>query len=330
MQKLHNTNKLFASIDVGTNTLRLLIAKPNKGNRIFQTIYEAQDICRLGEGIESTSFISQEAEERTLKVLKRYTDKINSLQVRYVKAVSTSVLRRARNSKEFVERVRGETGLSINIISGEEEARLTSIGVLTSLKMGQVDSVIIMDIGGGSTELIKVRDKQTQPEMVVSFDIGVVVLTERYLISDPPTKEEMECLFKHIDNYVGDICSCFNLNSTHNLLVGTAGTLTTLASISQKMQVYNPSLINNYVLFYDEIESVFKRLLSLSKNERSVRIQGLEKGREDIIVAGIAILLVIMRKFSFSSVTVIDTGLREGMMIDLIRTEQGSNQQFSF
>src|SRR3972149_10085106 len=180
----------LAGIDMGTNTLRLLIAEFSADGK-YRTVESGRNITRLGEGVSSAGRLKDEAVERALCVLKGYAGKCSEIHVGGIYAVATSAVRDAANGQEFLSRVMNETGIDVKVISGEEEARLTMLGVSSALDISEHD-VLIMDIGGGTTELIMVS--RGDIEFRRSTDIGVVRFTELYIESDPPQMIEMELL----------------------------------------------------------------------------------------------------------------------------------------
>jgi len=312
----------WASIDIGTNTLRLLIADID--NKRLKSVFLKRIITRLGGGYTKTAGITDEAQERTIKALKLFSEKLKEYRVEEVRAVATSVVRRAKNRDGFLGSVREQTGLEVNIISGDEEARLSLLGVLSVIKAGtdfkSVPKCLVVDIGGGSTEFIAVADGKMAGAW--SLEMGVVHLTEKYLKTDPPTPYELNAMENEIKGVIANLKdlmsqslpSAFSLEPSA-LFIGTAGTITTLAAIDQCLEKYEPDKINNYILKYTAIKKIYKHLASLHLRQRE-EILSLEKGREDIIIPGAAIVLKAMEGFGFSSITVSDAGLLEGILLD--------------
>ena len=307
----------YASIDIGTNTLRLLIAEI--GNEHLQPIYLKRIITRLGGDYKENIGIAASAQERTIKALEFFAEKIREHGVKEVRAVATSVVRKAKNKKEFLKQVLKQTGLNIKVISGDEEARLSLEGVL-SVTGYHNKRCLVVDIGGGSTEFIAVADGKMAGAW--SLEMGVVHLTEEYLKTDPPTPYELNAMENEIKGVIANLKdlmsqslpSAFSLEPSA-LFIGTAGTITTLAAIDQGLEKYEPDKINNYILKYTAIKKIYNHLASLPLRQRE-EILSLEKGREDIIIPGAAIVLKAMEAFGFSSITVSDAGLLEGILID--------------
>ncbi|MEK7802850.1 MAG: Ppx/GppA phosphatase family protein [Deltaproteobacteria bacterium] len=311
----------YASIDIGTNTLRLLIAEI--GNENLQPVYLKRIITRLGGDYKEDIGIAASAQERTIKALEFFAEKIREYVVKEVKAVATSVVRRAKNKTEFLSEVLERTGVEVKVISGDEEARLSLLGVLSVVKAGiDVQECLVVDIGGGSTEFIAVDNGKMAGTW--SLEMGVVHLTEKYLKADPPARNELDAMESEINGVIADLkdlmkkdgClpSTFSLQPSA-LLIGTAGTITTLAAIDHGLEKYEPDKINNYILKYTAIKKIYNHLASLPLRQRE-EILSLEKGREDIIIPGAAIVLKAMEGFGFSSITVSDAGLLEGILLD--------------
>lgn len=304
---------ILAGIDIGTNALRLLIAEMHKhGSRVeIRPIHEERRITRLGEGIVNSGLLSPPAIIRTLQALKAFRAAVAEHSVDEVIAVATSAVREAGNRQLFLDRLREEIGLEAEVISGEEEARRTLKGVRYGLRADD-RNFIVMDIGGGSTEWMVVTDGEIRGMKTVG--IGVVKLTDRYLASDPLSDADQGRLIRGIEEKIGPALKSFGSLTGHRL-IGTAGTVTTLAALELKMTVYDASRVQNTSLGLDRIEAWYRTLVSMTLNERR-GLAGLEKGREDLIIPGTALLMTAMRLSGFREVIVSDYGLKEGVLID--------------
>ena len=305
----------LAGVDIGTLTCRLLIADLQPEGKLAEVRSERR-ILRLGEGVDQTKQLSMAAMDRVIQCLEEWRGLIDEAQVDRVTAVATSAVRDARNRGEFLERVKREAGFEVELISGDEEARRTLLGIRSGLP-DSVTDVLALDIGGGSTEFI--LDRPGQRPVVRSIDIGAVRLCERLLRQDPPTVDEVqqarEWVAKETTTAVagmGDYRAA--------TFVGTAGTITSLAAMAQKLSTYEPARIHNYQLQLSTIQEIEQTLLSRKKADRA-GLPGLEKGREEVIAAGAIIIRTIMETLGLSEVLVSDLGLREGVLLDLaIRT----------
>lgn len=311
----------YASIDVGTNTLRLLVAEPEASG--LRPVLYKRVITRLGGGYSEESGIDGESAERTIRALEGFKSSIDEHGAGKVLAVATSVVRRAVNRDRFLSEVLERTGLGIRVIGGDEEARFSLMGVLSVVGSGGVHFVV--DIGGGSTEFILTRDKELMGTW--SMEMGVVHLTEDHLKSDPPGKQELEAMEAEVGKVISGLKERIR-RDTGGLpgvagagvlpegvhLVGTAGTITTLAALDQDLPTYDAGKINNYTLTRGAVERMYGRLSLLRLSERK-QLLSLEKGREDLIIPGSAIVLSVMDSFGFDTMKVSDAGLLEGLIL---------------
>jgi exopolyphosphatase/guanosine-5'-triphosphate,3'-diphosphate pyrophosphatase len=301
----------LAGIDIGTLTCRLLIADLNLGQPLKE-LRSDRRILRLGEGVDQTKQLSSAAMARTIACLQEWQNVINGYHVETTAVVATSAVRDAANREEFLERVKREAGFDVEVITGEEEARRTLLGIRSGLPTGVTD-ILALDIGGGSTEFI--LDWSGQKPIVRSIDIGVVRLCERVLRHDPPATEEVrqarEWVSREARAAVADMG-----DYRQATFIGTAGTITSLAAMAQKLPIYEPARIHNYVLKLDSIRELEHTLLSRTKAER-VGLPGLEKNREEVVAAGAIIVRIMMETLGMSQVLVSDLGLREGVLLEL-------------
>lgn len=305
------TSKRLAGIDIGTLTCRLLIADLPAGNRLNELCSERR-ILRLGEGVDQSKRLKQEAVDRVIHCLKDWRATIESYRVHAHVVVATSAVRDAANKQEFLNRVRSEAGFEVEILSGDEEARRTMLGIHSGLP-GDIKDVLALDIGGGSTEFILAL--QGQPPVVRSIDIGVVRLSERLLHHDPPTRQEIAEARAWIQRETTVVLAAMP-RRTGLTFVGTAGTITSLAAMALQLPAYDAARIHNYRLVLNTITDLEKHLLSRSKAAR-IGMPGLERNREDVIAAGAIILQTVMEMLGEEECLVSDLGLREGILLDL-------------
>lgn len=301
----------YAAIDIGTNTVRLLVAEAEASS--FRPVYDEQEITRLGEHLLSTRRLSDAPMARTLAVLCRFVERARTLRAEAILAVATSAVREARNGAEFLTRARREVGVEVRVISGEEEAALTILGVLHDLRPAA--GILVMDIGGGSTEFaLAVRGA---PRRLVSTGLGVVKLTERYLASDPPTPQERGALGETVRERIGRVRA--ELGDLSGVtLVGTAGTVTTLAALDLGLTIYDRAKVTGHIVTRRRVRGLLDWLAGMPLRER-LRLAVLEPGRADVIVAGAAIALEALQGLGFDSLVVSDGGLREGILVDFLR-----------
>ncbi len=303
----------FAGIDIGTLTCRLLIADLNPGQPLKE-LRSDRRILRLGEGVDRTKRLSSAAMDRTITCLQEWHNVIKGYYVEAIAVVATSAVRDAGNREEFLERVKREAGFEVEVISGDEEARRTLLGIRSGLPAGTTD-ILALDIGGGSTEFI--LDRLDQKSTMRSIDIGVVRLCERVLRHDPPSSDEVkqarEWVVRETKAAVADMS-----DYRQATFIGTAGTITSLAAMAQRLQTYEPARIHNYVLKLETVRDLEYKLLSRTKAER-VGLPGLEKDREEVIAAGAIIIRTIMETLGQRECLVSELGLREGVLIYLGR-----------
>jgi exopolyphosphatase / guanosine-5'-triphosphate,3'-diphosphate pyrophosphatase len=313
---------IVSGIDIGTNTVRLLIGDmqvhpqcPDKP--ILKRLFENQYITRLGEGIISAGRLSERAMNRTVSVLKEFKIDLDRYSIQVIVCVGTSAIREAVNGQDFIKYVKNEIGFDIEVISDREEARRTLLGVENGL--GTIPgSLLVVDIGGGSTELI--LKQQREPVHSISMHLGVVKLVEHYLKSDPPSEKDIENLLNAIDSTLRSAWKSMSPVKTP-VIVGTAGTATTLAAMELGMAKYDPKRVQNYQMSLRQVEHWFKKLSNLTVAERC-KIVGLEAGREDVIVAGSAILMSFLKMIGAQKWVVSDSGLREGLLVDWWKCQQ--------
>lgn len=302
---------LLSSIDVGSNTIRLLIGGVEGGK--IARLRTGMVITRLAAGIGETGLLNPDNMEKSISVLKAFSDIISAYDISHIKAVGTSALREAKNSEEFRQRVLSETGINIEVISGEEEAELTARGVM--FDMPDTDSSFIIDIGGGSSEWIFCR--KSSPVEIGTIPTGVVKLFDKHIKSDPPSKadtislrREAEIILSRLKTQMGHL-----INSS-TVFIGTAGTITTLASIDIGLEVYDHEKIHMHNISLEKLYDISGRLISIPLSERKKMI-GLEPERADLIIPGILFTINIMELFRFDNILVSDNGLLEGVLIKL-------------
>jgi exopolyphosphatase / guanosine-5'-triphosphate,3'-diphosphate pyrophosphatase len=296
----------LASIDIGSNTLRLLIAE--KTAHGFQPLYRDREIVRLGGEFYPRRLLQPSAMDKAVRVLKRFKTRSDQEGAFRIKALGTGVLREAENRLIFLERIKQEAGVTVRIVSGQEEALLMARGVLSGITLAEGETVVF-DMGGGSTEFV--RGPGEPGSGAVSLPLGVVTLTERFLLSDPPGIPEQQAL-----RDFGRTILRENLGRNDKIqnLIGTAGTVTTLAAMALKMTAYDPALIHGLILTRKGLEELAGQIFSLPLAER-ILLPGLEKGRADLVAAGVLMVLEIMDYFSRENLTVSDTGLLEGIIL---------------
>lgn len=296
-----------AVIDIGTNTI-LLLAAELRPDGSFDVLTDEQRIARLGKGIDAGRRFSEEAFRRAEETLSAYRHRCDELGIESVTAVGTSALRDAVNTPELAARIRTSTGIRIEVLSGEDEALWTYRGGLHGLPPhGGRDTVI--DIGGGSTELVTGNAEAVTLKR--SFDIGSVRLTERYLRTSPPERRDLEAARRFVDDVLPSELRT-PLDGTR--LAGVAGTVTTLAAVRLGLTQYAPAAVHGHAVTLEEVRETFEAMKRLTLDDLR-RIPPMAPGREDIILAGMLILLAVMERYGFDAVTASDRGLRYGILL---------------
>jgi exopolyphosphatase/guanosine-5'-triphosphate,3'-diphosphate pyrophosphatase len=328
----------YAAIDLGTNNCRLLIARPSGEN--FTVIDAFSRVVRLGEGLAHSGRLSDEAMERTLAALRVCADKLMRRNVLLARSVATEACRRAENGAEFIERVRQETGIALDIISAREEARLAVLGCHVLLEAG-LGPAMIFDIGGGSTELVLIESTGTVPRILdwQSVPWGVVSLSES---CGPEGQSEEERLdrYTRMRRLVSDSFADFEKRITPARksagkreplrLLGTSGTVTTLASLHLELPQYDRRKVDGLIVPAASMRDISTRLSSMAVEERR-ELNCIGRERADLVVAGCAILEAILDLWPADRLGVADRGIREGILRSLIASHghggQGRGEQ---
>jgi exopolyphosphatase/guanosine-5'-triphosphate,3'-diphosphate pyrophosphatase len=315
---------LLASIDIGSNTIRLLIGEV-KDNKITDVFYERK-ITRLGNRISQTGKLQDQNIEDSLAVLREFSSIISRHGVKYIKAVATSALREASNSDFFIQKVFAETGILIGVISGKKEAELTLKGILLSIPESSPIThrpLFIVDIGGGSTEWILCRNKH--PVDMGSITIGVIKLAGDFIKTDPVSETDITLLNKEILlNLEGLKMRIGNYIDKQTCFIGTAGTFTTIASIDLGLKTYSREKIHLHRLPLSRLKDMGKKLLALPLIERK-KVKGLEPERADLIIPGIQFTINTMGFFQFDELTISDYGLLEGVLLETLNEKNEKN-----
>ena len=308
----------FAVVDVGTNTILLLIAEL-KGGGGFEVLEDRAEITRLGAGVGHSRRIRPDALERSLKVLHRYLDRCRELSVHEIAVVGTSALRDALNAGDFQSRLKRELGLDLRVLSGGEEASYSYLAVQrgSGVREGEV---LVVDVGGGSTEFIWGKDGRLHRS--VSLDLGSVRLTERFLLSDPAREEECSRLTADIDEKLRSRLAAWSTERGFHKMVGIAGTFTTLAAVARGLTRYSHSDVHGSRLGRVEVQRQVRLFESKTVAERKA-IPGLEPQRADVILAGALLIDRIMAFFRLDEVMVSDQGIRYGLLFERLESDRG-------
>lgn len=317
---------LFASMDIGSNTIRLLIADV-KDKRIEHVLYKRK-ITRLADGVNQTGRLRDENVGASSAVLREFSSIISEYKVKGISAIATSALREASNSEIFIKRVFADTGIPIKVISGEKEAELILKGVFSSipnfLPLTSHFSLII-DIGGGSTEWILCKNNQLVD--MGSIPIGVIKLNSSFIKTDPIAEADIielkKCIVSLLDNLKLRIGQYIDKDTC---LIGTAGTFTTLASIDLKLEAYSREKVHLHRIPLSRLRDINNKLVELPLIERK-KVKGLEPERADLIIPGIQFTINIMECFEFDELIVSEHGLLEGVLLETVREMNEKNIQ---
>jgi exopolyphosphatase/guanosine-5'-triphosphate,3'-diphosphate pyrophosphatase len=299
-----------AAIDVGTNTVLLLVAE--RRGRELAPVVERAEITRLGRGVDRTGRLDPDAIRDTVAVLRRYAGEARALGAADIACVATSAARDAANGAEFFEAARREAGLSPEVIAGDEEARLVWQSAWRDFGAAS-GSLAVLDVGGGSTELA-VGDGPL-PSARRSVQLGAVRLTERVAPADPPGDAGAAVLRARAGEALAEAAALAADAGRRARLVAVAGTVTTLAAVGKALPVYDAGVVHGAELSRAALEALYLRLAALTTPERA-RLPGMEPKRADVIVAGCAIVLEVMRLAGFDRLTVSDRGVRWGLVYD--------------
>lgn len=301
-----------ASIDLGTNSARLLIGSVDPSN-VIQPLLVKRKITRLGGGFSKETGLSPEARRRSMAVLHNFAEEIQRYGVGQVRAVATSAVRDAVNGNEFIAEVYQRTGILLEVIDGREEGLLTLRGIFSGIQA--VDDVFIFDIGGGSTEYTLARDAASL--FTKSLPLGVVRLTEG-MRSIPAMEDKIN---RELEALLADLTQAgYPACAPGTRLIGTAGTPTTLAGIDLGVTDYAAGSVHGHILSLEVIRKIYARICPLTP-EQCLLVPGIEKGREDLILAGTLITIRTMERFGFDYLTVSESGLLEGLLLTLRSNE---------
>jgi exopolyphosphatase/guanosine-5'-triphosphate,3'-diphosphate pyrophosphatase len=304
-----------AFLDIGTNTILCLIAEFAAGK--FTILDDLAEITRLGEGVDRTAQISHEGERRSRETLRRYLSQCTKFGVEKIFAVGTSALRDAKNSGDVRARFKKELGLEVRVITGDEEAAYSFLAVQKGLFL-HGKALLVIDIGGGSTEFIRGNDSGVSKAL--SVDIGSVRLTERFLHSDPVRAEECAEMVAAIDREILPLKDRWLKDKSELTVVGIAGTFTTLAAVEKKLERYVHSSVHGSILTLSEVRRQARLFEQRTIAERKA-IPGLEPKRADVIFAGARLIERIMTLFNIARIIVSDQGVRYGLLYERLNSK---------
>ncbi|MBM7614793.1 Ppx/GppA phosphatase family protein [Alkaliphilus hydrothermalis] len=298
--------KRYATIDIGTNSMRLLLAEVD-GQQILHR-QKHLNTTRIGKSVDQDGRITSEGLQTNLKAYVDFVNQAKQWGAEDIWAIATSAVRDAENGQEFADEAHHATGVKIEIIDGKQEAILGYQGVLMGLKE-PLPQVFLIDIGGGSTELIIGDDKRIIEAN--SYNIGAVRMTERWITTDPPVDNEINDLVEEITRILEEPLKSYPSNLEH--IIGIGGTATTIAALHQALVPYDPDKVHGYKLGLQEIADLRGKIKLLSNAERR-QLKGLEPKRADIIVAGITIMITAMELLKIPELMISEYDNLEGLL----------------
>ena len=294
---------ITAVIDVGTNSVKVLVADGGRD------LLRALETTRLGEGLAGSGVLSPAAMERTAAAVSGFAARARELGAGTITVVGTAACRRAGNTVELAARIEQECGLGLTVLTGEQEASLSFTGALRRLPR-IAGNTLVVDIGGGSTELTVGVD---EPHRAASIPVGAVTATESDLTTDPPRPEDLTNVIGAVQDELEELGRLHPEMLTASRVVGIAGTIVTVAAVEIGQAVFDEEALHGFVLTREAAEDVFRTLATESLADR-VRNPGLPRERADIIVAGCCILVGVMRRLQLQEITVSTGSLRDGVI----------------
>ena len=322
--------KIIAAIDIGTNSIHMVVVEIDPSLPSFTIVAKEKDTVRLGDREEKSGKLTPEAIARSMATLARCKKLAESLHASQIIAVATSATREAPNGDSFLQQIESELGIVVNLISGREEARRIYLGVLSGIEFDEQPHIIV-DIGGGSTELILADIHE--PRFLSSTKIGAVRLSKEFVTTDPISETELNCLRAYVrgmlERSVDEIWSNMQLNEVPRT-VGTSGTIETLATIhALDKQGTIPNPLNGYEMSRKDLAKIVKKLAAMSYAER-LEVPGISDKRAEIIVPGAVILLEVMTMLKLDSIVICEQALREGMIVDWMLTHGLINSRLRY
>ena len=298
----------IGTIDIGTNSMRLLIAD-YKNNKI-ENRKKYINITRIGQGVDDKGYITEEALERNLNALKEFADKCIEEKCEKVYCMGTSALRDSKNGQDFVNRAKELTNIDVKIICGEEESNLGFMGVLEGAGGDKSNYILVLDIGGGSTEFIVGNEDGIK--FCKSENVGALRMTEKFITTDPISDEEFNKMSDFIEKTISSTLD--KIKGMHvSKLVGIGGAITSLSAMNQQLEVYSMEKVHNSVFTKKDLEKILQNLKKMTLSDKKT-IKGLQPKRADIITAGVKILHIVMEKLEIEKIMISEYDNLEGLI----------------
>ena len=310
----------LASIDIGTHSTRLLIT--DYQNNKFIPLERKMKITRLGKNLDENNMIGKDSARKTVEALSDYQRLIGDYNVKKFRVVGTSAIRKASNSDWFISYVYKHLGMKIDVVSGQEEARLSFYGAVRDMdlnyprcKVDLTGKILVVDIGGGSSEFI-LGDCNCNLQLVESLNLGCVSLTKKFIGSSIPDTNNLSQMQQYIVNELEETTGKINRYEPV-YVIGVAGTITTLAAIDLKLVAYNSEKIHRHILSLKKIENIYKNLCRLDLKGRK-KVVGLHPGRADVIIGGTAIVLEVLKLLDVNDIMVSERDILDGIIYTLV------------
>lgn len=298
----------IGTIDIGTNSMRLLIAD-YKNNKI-ENRKKYINITRIGQGVDDKGYITEEALERNLNALKEFADKCIEEKCEKVYCMGTSALRDSKNGQDFVNRAKELTNIDVKIICGEEESNLGFMGVLEGAGGDKSNYILVLDIGGGSTEFIVGNEDGIK--FCKSENVGALRMTEKFITTDPISDEEFSKMSGFIEKTISSTLD--KIKGMHvSKLVGIGGAITSLSAMNQQLEVYSMEKVHNSVVTKKDLEKILQNLKKMTLSDKKT-IKGLQPKRADIITSGVKILHIVMEKLEIEKIMISEYDNLEGLI----------------
>ena len=298
----------IGTIDIGTNSMRLLIAD-YIDDRIINRKKQV-NTTRIGQGVDKEGYITEEALDRNLNALKEFVQICKNEQCEEIYCMGTSALRDSKNGDEFVRRAKELTNIDVEIICGDEESNLGFMGVLEGTTGDKKKDILVIDIGGGSTEFIVGNSDGIK--FCKSENVGALRMTEKFITTDPISSEEYNNMSKFIEDTISNTLDLIK-DMKITKLVGIGGAITSLSAINQELEVYSMEKVHNSKVCKKEMEKILQNLKEMTLIDKKT-IKGLQPKRADIITAGVAILYIIMEKLEIDEIMISEYDNLEGLM----------------
>ena len=301
----------IGTIDIGTNSMRLLIAEYKEGKIVNRKKYV--NTTRIGQGVDSNGYITNEAIERNINALVEFSNICKEENCKEVYCMGTSALRDSKNKELFIKLAKDKANINVDIISGEKESNLGFMGVLQGVE--NLEDILVIDIGGGSTEFI--IGNKNGIRFAKSENVGALRMTEKFLKQDPINENEFKNMSDFIYEEIKDTLKYIEKDGVQKI-VGIGGTITSLSAINQEMESYSMDKIHNSKITLSEIELILQNLKKMTLNDKKT-LKGLQPKRADIITAGVEILYTIMKNIEIDEIIVSEYDNLEGLMCQNIK-----------